>query len=869
MSLKGSLSRRFSAWTENANIKNLQTINRSYSFWFYTASNPSAGWQMFTLGWWEQNYPYISGNANKQCHLRLEKINGTSAFLRMTDSSGTIYFTANAGVLATGWHHCVMTVNGTSQISVYIDTVNYVSNVAVPAATHFFSFGKPIKHVASKTDSTRFGNMTNTAVADLCVFNGVLSAGERTTLYAGGAPAYDRTSTSPVATALLLRCPLEDSDIDVVSNTHIFGSQLMMEFSTSSPFSNPSTANILKPTVNAGVASKYIFGPNPKAYVFDFGDSFGSLGQGRLSGALYNILNYTRPVGPFMNWVPSWQSNTGNNGQLQTIASGNGYQVETRTTRTVTGVSWAANVATVTYSGPNLVVGTTIKINSIYYIVKTFTPGTGTGTSQTGAVITFDGANPGAITAQTIAVHCSFPATFLEWFDNTGTSTAVGDFQLTNYQAVYNAANQPASGPLSRYLDWMRTSGAVLRIYHRVASDVNQQVKSIVLTTAKNDGTVPAGLTVTGLDNAADAGKIKLLASVPFTDIRETAGGEAAFQDALFKIKTTGTAGDSQNRYLTIVGYEVVFPNSNESIGWAPFTEASWSYSGLGQTYPGVKMVDPFTMNSIVAAITQANPGRQPVVLMDMDIEVKTAAQWLATYTANKAVIDAAFSAAGSVPPKYLIYGMYFHEQAGADNATIRGNAIEQNLGAMQFAQAFPNQVEFVSIYQISDGIYLPSFESSVLAPAPSNAPDGQSYGFEDGRVSPVPFNITDASWNNGTLTLTKTNGFVNFPYSPTCTRALTYVYLEPTSSTGTAVIAGWYQVASMTVSTLTLTATCTGGAAGIGSDIRVVAMWTPLFSATHLSGFGPSVVSDWILRGLMNGITTNSKTLRLVGDRL
>lgn len=864
MALKGSVTRRFSAWTTNSNLANIATASRSYSFWYYALTEPTAMWGWDCLGWYENDYPFVPGGSAKQSSFRLFQANGSTLASRHYNSAGTLLNYSNNAVTTYGWHHMVITVDASSKPAYYIDGSSVMTNGAVATATNIFSFGLPRKHTSGATDSSCYNGMANCLIADLCVWNGILSSGERTALYASGKPTYTRTSASPtgVSTALLARFPFEDSMEDVVGGTTtVFACNFAPEFSTLSPFTDAATSRILNRVTNSGVATKYIFGKAPSAFIINLADSFGSLGQGRLGAPLYNKLSNGR-MGP-VYYPLGLSSTSNNNGTVQSVASANAYRVEGSTTRTITSSSYSGTTLTITYNGPNLIPGTTIKTVSggVYYTVATFTAGTGTGTSQVGAIITCTTAsNPGNLAADTLTVHCALPGTMTEWYDTTGNSSEIGRVDLSNVTANFGASQLGYGGTLNRFLDWLSCVGGKLRIYHRVASDINQQVKAIKYTTLQNNNTDTTAVTVSGLDNINDAGKIKTLCEIPFADVRAASSGEAGTYGCTFKLKPTGTAADSQNRYLCIVGYEVVLPNAGDGLGFAAFTEGSWAYIGVGNTYPGLKQMDQFTINTVVKSLVDTHPTSQFIIMFNMDTDSWTAAQYKAIYTATKAAWDAAFDAAGYIRPKYLIFGMYFHEVSGGSLAANRDLIYQQNLGAMQFAQAYPKDVENISLYAISQGVFLPTFEQSVLPVGPTNYVDGAVMEFEDARISPTPLNITDATWNNGTLTLTKTNGFIYHLFTPTNSMFNTYAYVEATSNTATPVVAGWYRVSSMTASTLVFASSITGGSAGVGADVRIRALWTVLFTGLHLTAFGPSVVSDWIIQGMIESISTSSR---------
>ena len=854
MSLKGSLSRRYAGFTENTYLKNIATTNRTYSYWFYSQSNPQSAWSWSILGWYENEYPFTPAGSAKNTSLQMQKYPGTNFTLRGFNSAGGLTAEWQSGLLSFRWHHVAIVVDGSST-TVYVNGVSLGSS-GILGTTHLFAFGKPIKHVTSKTDTSRYTAMPNCLIADLCVFNGALRQSDINILYANGSPSYARTSTSPVATSLLLRCPLEDDGIDVVSGSHIFGSHLAMEFSTLSPFSNPSTTNILSSVINPGVCSSHILGGRNNAYIIDLGDSFGSFSANKVDSALFNKLNFNKNISNIFV-ASGFTDFTGNTGTLQVVNSSNSYRVECSTTRTITASSWSNNVLTLTYSGPNLVVGSTIKLvsNGSYLTVASFTAGSGIGTSQTGAIITASlNSNPGSLVGDTITVHCALPSTIHEWYDNNGTSTSVGQWTLYPYTPTYSGSQYPFGGPLLKYVDWLILQGAVLRVYHRVASDVAIQAKSVKITAKQNDGTTTNYGTISGLDNASYAGKIQVLADIPLSQVKESAGGESGATSVGCNIDTTGTAADTQNRYLCIVGYEIIVPNST-GIGFATFSEQSWSYGGVGYTSPGLKQMDQLTIDSFVKSFVDQHSNKQPIISITMDVEDMTPTQWYNTLTGIKNAWDTAFTRAKTNKPKYLIYGTYFHEVSGGTLAYNRGVIVNQNLGAMRFAKANPQTVEFISLYKISEGIFAPSFELSVGPTAPSNIHDGTAYAFDDSRVTPMPFNISDATWDKGTLTITKTNGFNYYLFNASNSLYKTYVYVEPTSNTGTPVVAGWYQLASMTGSTLVTTSSITGGSAGVGADVRVVALWQTSFTGLHLQGFGSTVVSDWIIFGLLESV--------------
>lgn len=864
MALKGSVTRRFSAWTTNSYLANIATASRSYSFWFYALTEPTASWGWDCVGWYENDYPFVPGGASKQSSLKLFQADGSILASRMYNSAGTLLNYSDNAVTTYGWHHMVIAVDASSKPTYYIDGSVVMNGSAVATATNVFSLGRPRKHTSGATDSSCYNGLPNCLIADLCVWNGKLSAGEITALYANKNPTYARTSTSPtgVTTALLARFPFEDSMEDVVGGTTtVFASNFAPDFSTLSPFPDPATSRILQRVTNNGVATKYIFGKSPSAFIINLADSFGSLGNGRLGGPLYNKISNGR-MGPV--YFPLGLSSTSNNnGTVQSVASANAYRVEGSTTRTITASSYSGTTLTITYNGPNLVPGTTIKTVSagVYYTVATFTAGTGTGTSQTGAVITCTTAsNPGNLAADTLTVHCALPATMTEWYDTTGNSSEIGRIDLTNFTANLAASQLCYGGTLNRFLDWLSCSGGKLRVYHRVASDINQQVKAIKYTTLQNNNTDTTAVTVSGLDNVNNAGKIKVLCEIPFADVRASANGEAGTYACTFKLKPTGTAGDSQNRYLCIVGYEVVLPNAGEGLGFAAFTEGSWAYIGVGHTYPGLKQMDQFTINTVVKSLVDAHPTSQFIIMFNMDADALTAAQYKSVFVATKAAWDAAFDAAGYIRPKYLTLGLYMHEISGGSLAANRDQIYQQNLGCMQFAQLYPKDVENISLYTISQGTFLPTFEQSVLPVGPTNYVDGAVVEVEDSRITPTPLNITDATWNNGTLTLTKTNGFIYHLYTPSNSLFNTYAYVEATSNTATPVVAGWYRITSMTASTLVFASSITGGSAGVGADVRVRAIWTALFTGLHLGGFGPSVVADWLVQGMIESISTSPR---------
>lgn len=871
MSLKCSLNSRFSAFTENANLKNIATANRTYSFWVYIPGKVAGMWSMGYLGWFENNFPFVAGGALAGGNVAFQKSNVDMVFCRAWSSAGGLTGNGGDGSSTPGWKHVVVTVTNSTTVNMYVNNVQIITNCTVPT-THLFAIGWPMKHIANKTDGVRYRGAADCLLADLCVFNGVISAGERTTLYAGGAPTYARDTSSPIATGLLLRCPFEDHMKDVISDTHIFGSQFAAQHVADSPFPDASTTNIIPAIANPGVCSRHLVGSNPDAYVLSLGDSFGSVTAVKFNGALLNKISYARPFESLMQttWTPS--DTTGNNGTVSSLNSSNEYRVETQTTRTITASSYSAGILTLTYSGPNLVPGQTIKVQSagIYLIVSTFTTGTGTGTSQTGAQITAAYAsNPGSLVADTIRSMCALPGTLTEWFDTTGTATKIWSWSLyAGIFCIYPAGQFPMNGPTTSMADWYDCKNMKIRVWHRCSSDPATQVKAVVFKYRKYDGSYSAGVTVSGLDNPADAGKVKILGEFSVSDVMEAAGGEGSYNVFEFGIFPTGTASDSQNRYFCTLQYEIVYTRPENGVRWMSTSEGSWSNAGSGQSYPGLKQMDPFTINSIAAAITQYNPGRQPIILIDQDIEAKTPANHLAFFEAMRTTWNAAFAACGGKSPKFLIWGYIFQEIQGGTLATNRGVVWDQNLGAYNFAKAHPYDVEFISMYQLSKGIFSPSFEQSVLPCGPNTCLDGNNYHFDDIRLTPTPTNVSDATWNNGTLTITKTNGFRDHPWNAGSNWFKTYVYLEPTSNTGTPVVAGWYQVASMTVSTIVLTASCTGGSAGVGADVRVVAFWTPMFTALHLSAQGASAMADWVGAALSTSMRAGTSALRIVGDR-
>lgn len=872
MSLKCSLNSRWSGWTENANLKNVATANRTYSFWVYTQSNPSSAWNGGYLGWFENDWPFLPAGASRLGRFAFEKANANTIFARSWTQAGGLNFAATTGVAAFGWHHVVVAVTNSTHVNIFVDNVQIQTNGTVPT-THVFAFGYPMKHVAGRSDSTRWRGANDCLLADLCVFNGVISAGERATLYAAGAPTYARSSASPIATGLLLRCPLEDTMKDVISDTYIFGSQFAAVHAPESPFpaASVSTANIIPQIANPGVCSRYLIGSNPNAYVLSLGDSFGSVNAAKINGALLNKISYSRPFESLMQttWNPA--DFTGNNGTVTSTSSPTEYWMERGSTRTITDSSYAGTTLTVTYDGPNLVPGQTVRITTAgrYITVATFTPGTGTGNAQTGAVITAnDETAYGPLAGDTLRVLCAVPGVFTEWYDTTGTATKICSWDL--YQGitcVYPATQFPMNGPTLTMADWYDCRNMKVRVWHRCSSDPATQVKAVVFKYLKNDGTYSAGVTVSGLDNPADSGKIKILGEFDVPDVLEAGGGEGSYNLFRFGLFPTGVADDSLNRHFNTLNYEVVYSRQERGVRWMATSEGSWSNAGSGQSYPGTKQMDPFTINSIAAAIMQYNPGRQPIITMDQDVEGKTPAQQLACYEAIKATWDAAFLAVGA-KPKYLIWGYIFQEIANGSLAANRGNIVDQNLGAYNFAKAHPSTVEFISLYTASKGIFAPSFEQAVLPCGPNNCLDGNIYNFDDIRVTPTPISVSDAVWDNTAKTLTKTNGFRDHPWNAGSYWVKTYAYVEPTVRTGTAVVAGWYQVASMTVSTITLTATCTADAAGGAADVRVVALWTPMFTALHLKPAGASILADWIGTALATSIKAAPLGLRIVGDR-
>lgn len=871
MSLKCSLNSRFSAFTENNYLKNIATSARTYSFWVYIPNPTSGSWNKGYLGWFENNWPFVPAGASAQTSFFFQKVDGNAIYCRSFAADGGVNFSGSDGSTTGGWKHIIIAVTDATHVNVYLNNVQIVTNGTV-GTTHFFTIGHPVKHVSGKTDSSRYKGAADCLLADLCVFDGVISSGERATLYAAGAPTYARTSTNPITTTMLLRCPLEDHYKDVVSDTYIFGSQFHPVFVPESPFSNPSTTNIIPVTENAGVCSQHLIGQKPDGLILSLGDSFGTIGAGKINSHFLNKLTYSKPFESLLQMQLAPGSTTGNTGTVTSIATANNYRHETQTTRTVTASSHSAGTLTLTYNGPNLVVGQTIRLgtNGSYLIVSTFTAGTGTGTSQTGAIVTCAlASNPGSLVGDTIQSICAHPSTVTEWYDNNGTSTGIMQWTIgRGYSAVYAASNLPSNGPLLRLVDWYDNRNLKIRIWHRCASDPAIQVKAVKFQYTKSDGTISTGETVSGLDAAGNSGKICVLGEFSVPEVGEISGGEGSYNQMSFRLTPTGTAADSQNRYLEICGVELVFTRSEQAVRMISTSEASWGFSGFGATYPAVKAMDALTMQSYASCISQTHPNRQVIITFDCDLESLTASQYLTIYTNLKASWDAAFDAVGARRPKYLIWGYIFQEIIGGTLAANRGLVIEQNLGALSFAKANPRDVEFISLYQLSKGIFSPMFEQAVLPCAPNHLVNGEVHYFEDLRITPTPNGYADATWNNGTLTLTRSNAFRDHVFNAADNWYKTYVYLEPTVNTGTPVIAGWYQVASITNSTVVLTATCTGGAAGVGADVKVVAFWTPMFTALHLNSGGASCLGEWIIGALASSVRAGTSGLRIVGDR-
>jgi len=875
MALQLSQFRRFAAWCTDSSIANVRTNNRSYSWWFKCTSSPLSSWGFNVLGWFSDNYPFVPGGADAMARLVMQRYGSATGgiLLRAYHTANQVYGNADLStVTADVWHNVIMVCGSTDlKFAVYLDNVLIGTGLDMtPNNTINFVLGGCARNIPSLPDKSVYETGSNVLLADLLVYNGVLTSGDRALIYAAGAPAYNRETSTSIGTSItpLLRFPMSDSLRDVVSGNLLFGSTLRPIFADDTDlFSSQSTANSIPVNTNPGVATRYLFGPTPKARIIRLGDSFGSVSSARINANLANKLS-GGTLGTFY-WSTPRATTATNNGTLYDVASANGYRVENNaaTARTITGKSYSAGVLTLTYDGPNLLPGQTVRLGSTsvsvgtFWKIDTFTAGTGTGVDQDGAIVTITTSDPGNIVADTLVATLPLPGQYTEWYDGSGTSTGI--IEITADPIGESTANQSmgVGGALNKFsCDWYAMRGAKLRIYHRFASDINIQAKSVRIYPQTNQQADDATklVTPTGLaDDATKAGQIAVLAEVDFGDLQERAGAQGV-TSYRFKIKTTGTAADTQGRYLCILGCEIVFPSSSGGLSWINLDEASWGQKEIGAAVAGYKAMDQLTWNAIAKGLVDADPSRRNIVTVNMDVDQYTIAQYLANYQASKLVIDAAFAAAGS-SCVYLIEGMYVHEQnSGTTMALTRQWVENQNIAAKQFAEAHPSQVEFVSMYAISEGEYLCGGEFATPGiPAPCFGNEGAPQGpFQDGRVMPFLLPITDATWTNGTLTITKTNGFTNICTGPlNSTYRPMYVFVMPTSKTGTPVVTGWYQIASITASTIVTTATISGGSAGVGADVKVMAVWQNNFGGLHLSGYGGAVAADWLMSAIYRGL--------------
>lgn len=857
MAIKTTTSRNQSYWISNSAFSAIRA-SKTISFWF-KCPTVEAAWGWTIAHWAQAGLPY-EGGVSKQAQLFFRIIPGTDTskmkLVRFVVASNGGSSTPNAttnDIDPDVWHHLVMVCTGTASL-VYLDGALWTNAVQFPdVETGVLFIGGGCLRVPSVTDSSCISSGINSYITDLISFDGQLTAGEVTTLYAGGNPTYSRSAASVagIDNTITMRCPLI-CDLKNTEGNNVIATNFNEVFADDSDlFDDWNDTNILTPQ-NRGVASKYLVGQSPGSLLL-MSDSFGSITQTRLPLPLYNKLSMgefgsiatTTPVGGTGLLTPS---TAGNTATINIVDSVNNHQCEQQISRTITANSWANNVLTLTYNGPNLVVGQTIRISSSFYEVATFTPGSGTGTSQTGAVITINTTNPGSLIGQSIQSLCIIPIASIREVYSNGTTPI---FCMWTADDVFNQASVPklfSTGTIDR-LTGEGDRTATFTLYYRIASDPAIQVKGFKVQKGLPNGTFETIATVTGLDNSLLSGTIQ---KVVITDVRQrNYSGTIGETDYRVRIVPTDTAADHQNRYLAFVSAEVTI--NNGALRMCDFTEGSWTYAGL-RGVPSNKGMSAFDVKNLVRAY--ASSTKQNVIAFNYDLDNYTETDILTYFNQIKTLWDSCFDSLGYKRPKYLCWGMYMHAASGVSPtislADWRARCMAYNLAQMKFAKQHPNDVEYISLYLASLGAWeMPCLAGEIGVAQPgATFSNAGSYRI-DPRHIPQRVFTQSATWDQATLTLTSTNLF-QYLYVPNGSYAR--IYVARTDLAKTAVVDGWYTIVSATNSTVTLASSITGGAAGIGADVTVYAVATQI-NSLHPSGYLPSVYAEMLTNEIIKSV--------------
>ena len=858
MAIKTTTSRNQSYWISNSAFSAIRA-SKTISFWF-KCPTVEAAWGWNIVHWAQAGYPY-EGGVNKRSEMYFRIIPGTDTskmkLARYVYASSGGNSTPNAttdDINPDVWHHLVMVCTGTASL-VYLDGALWTNAVQFPDVEMGALFvGGGCLRVPSVTDSSCITSGINSYITDLISFDGQLTAGEVATLYAGGTPTYTRTSNSiaGIDNTITMRCPLICNLKNTAGNNVIATNFNEVFADDSDLFDDWHDTDILTPQ-NRGVASKYLIGQSPGSLLL-MSDSFGSISQSRLPLPLYNKLS----MGDFGSVASTTAvggvglltlSTTGNTATVNTVDSVNNHQCEQQTTRTITASNWSNNILSLTYSGPNLVVGQVARIGSTWYEVASFTAGSGVGTSQTGAIITINtNSNPGSLVGQTIGSQCIMPVASIREVYSNGTTPI---FCTWTADDVFNQTNVPklfSTGTIDR-LTGEGDRTATFTLYYRIASDPAIQVKAFRVQRGLPNGTFETIATVTGLDNPLLSGTIQ---KVVITNVRQrNYAGTIGETDYRVRVIPTDTASDHQNRYLAFVNAEVTI--NGGALRMCDFTEGSWTYAGL-RGVPSNKGMSAFDVKNLIRAYASRN--KQNVIAFNYDLDNYTEADILTYFNQIKSLWDRCFDELGIKRPKYLCWGMYMHAASGVSPtislADWRARCMAYNLAQMKFAKQYPKDVEYISLYLASLGAWeMPCLAGEVGVAQPgATFSNAGSYRI-DPRHIPQRVNTQDATWDQATLTLTSTNLF-QYLYIPNGSYAR--IYVARTSLAGTPVVDGWYTIVSATNSTVTLDSSITGGAAGVGADVTVYAVATQI-NSLHPTGFLPSVYAEMLVNEIIKSV--------------
>jgi len=860
MALKMSAGRRNAAWTDDPVFAEILASGKSLSVWINAPSTANA-WGVPLLAWYELGYPFAA-DANHRAFIRMELITNAAAgswglHIVARDQDNGVISNNNPGaaVSQNEWHHFAFVFPSGGGYNLIVDGTQRITGGTMPDVDTGVLFLSSTASFVPLTgrDAVAPNHGASAKFADVCVLDAELTAGEAATIYSSGSPTYDRTGTTLAGKTVLGRMPLIDDGVDIIGADAILASQHSLRFEDDSDLFGSYSGEIIADT-NKGVATSRLAGNRPATLIF-LSDSFGSYSPIRVFGPTYDKLNYGRPMGRV---VADFFTHTesGFTGNSQDVGTGNDFVVENQTTRTISSSTWADGVCTATYDGPNLVVGQKVKINSVYYILTAFTAGAGVGDAQTGATITFNvDSDPGSLAGQTISVIFTVPMQedtdpIPEQYNQTGTRYSRATIKpVVNFASGHHWSH---GGCLDR-LDHEWDGPQYIRIYHRVASDVSQQVKAVKVKTIDSENAETV-ITVSNLDNPQHAGTIQLLAEVDVTHSwQRTAGSDQLHFLRGFDVVPTDDPNDAANRYLFLTGLE--YKQSDDSMPAMRLGAASWSYAGYGHTQDSDKSMCQHDIDTFVKTVVPAD--REAVIVMLGDQEVRTREVWQELAESTKTAWDLAFRRAGKLPPRYLLPGLYMHARNAATGsvrlAEWRNDFANQNIGFMRAALANPTTVEFVSLYEMSDGIWeLPvSGDDGVISPGATPA-TGSLQAWYDPRIRTHKLAISDATWDNGTLTLTKSGGFDEVLVIP----GSSWVYVKQTALAGTPVVEGWYQITGATANTLTVSETITSGAAGVGSDVEIAAIAT-IGQGLHPTAGSATYFADLIATAVRQSPTT------------